>query len=133
MSIIALSTAIGGKGAIQDCAGSEHDVRRRPQGEIKQAFLPRGQTSQGYSTPPASASTFFGGGVRSQRGGARHRGCLRAAPLAGEVQRETFSHQLAQQAGPIELVISSNYMQYWPRTVDRSRASSENLYLMKLH
>ena len=40
--------------------------------------------------------------------------------------------ELAQQAGPIELVISSDYMQYWPRTVDRSQASSENLYLMKL-
>ncbi len=40
--------------------------------------------------------------------------------------------ELAQQAGPIELVISSD-MQYWPRMVDRSRASGENLFLMKLH
>ncbi len=39
--------------------------------------------------------------------------------------------ELAQQAGPIELVIGRDYMQYWPRQADRSRAAGENLYLMK--
>ncbi len=38
---------------------------------------------------------------------------------------------LAQQARPIELVIGRDYMQYWPRVVDRSRTAGDNLYLMK--
>jgi hypothetical protein len=39
---------------------------------------------------------------------------------------------LAQQAGPIELVIGRNYMQYWPRVVNRSQTVGANLYLMKM-
>jgi hypothetical protein len=38
---------------------------------------------------------------------------------------------LAQRAGPIELVIGRDYMQYWPRVVDRSRTAGDNLFLMK--
>jgi hypothetical protein len=36
---------------------------------------------------------------------------------------------LAQRAGPIELVIGRDYMQYWPRVVDCSRTAGDNLYL----
>ncbi len=39
--------------------------------------------------------------------------------------------ELVQRAGPIELVIARDYMQYWPRQADRSRTASDNLYLMK--
>ncbi len=87
MSVITLSAAIG-QGlpyrTVPEVNVMLGDGRRE---KSPQAFLPRGQTSQGYSTRPASASTFFGGSVRSQRG------CPRAAPPAGEVQCEAFSHQ----------------------------------------
>ncbi len=39
---------------------------------------------------------------------------------------------LAQQAGPMELVIGKDYMEYWPVVVDRSQCTSENLYIMKM-
>jgi hypothetical protein len=37
----------------------------------------------------------------------------------------------AQRAGPIELGIGRDYMQYWPRVVDRNQTAGDNLYLMK--
>jgi hypothetical protein len=39
--------------------------------------------------------------------------------------------ELAQKAGPIELVIAREYMQYWPTQADRSQFVSDNLNLMK--
>jgi hypothetical protein len=39
---------------------------------------------------------------------------------------------LAQRAGPIELVIGRDYMLHWPRVVDRSSTAGDNLYLMKM-
>ncbi len=46
--------------------------------------------------------------------------------------RPSFTiRDLAQQAGPIELVIGRDYMQYWPRVFDRSRTAGDNLYLVK--
>ncbi len=59
--------------------------------------------------------------------------------MLGDGCREMFNvrpsltmGELAQQAGPIELVIGRDYMQYWPRVVDRSRTAGDNLYLMKM-
>ncbi len=39
--------------------------------------------------------------------------------------------ELAQKAGPIELVIARYYMQYWPKQADHSQFAGDNLYLMK--
>jgi hypothetical protein len=39
---------------------------------------------------------------------------------------------LAQQAGPTELVLSKDSMQYWPTQVDRNRCAGDSLYLMKI-
>jgi hypothetical protein len=39
--------------------------------------------------------------------------------------------ELAQRAGPIELVIGRDNMQYWRRQADRSRTAGDNLYFMK--
>jgi hypothetical protein len=38
---------------------------------------------------------------------------------------------LAQRAGPIELVIDRDYMQNWPKVVNCSLTAGDNLYLMK--
>jgi hypothetical protein len=66
-----------------------------------------------------------------------------AAPAAEAAQelpllRERFNVRpsltmgdLAQRAGPIELVIDRDYMQYWPKVVNRSLTAGDNLYLMK--
>jgi hypothetical protein len=47
------------------------------------------------------------------------------------VRPSLTKRELAQRAGPIELVIGRDYMQYWPRQADRSRTAGDNLYLMK--
>ncbi len=80
--------------------------------------------------------TFFlqtGGGIRSQRGGARRRSCPRVAPPAGEIQHETISHQ-----GDTSSASWSNRAGYWQglyavlaRQADPSRTAGDNLYLMK--
>jgi hypothetical protein len=38
---------------------------------------------------------------------------------------------LAQNAGPIDLLIARDYRQYWPRLTDSSLFAGDNLYLMK--
>jgi len=48
-----------------------------------------------------------------------------------EVRPSLTMGELAQRAGPIELVIGRDYMQYWPRQVNRSRTAGDNLYRMK--
>jgi hypothetical protein len=59
--------------------------------------------------------------------------------MLGDGCRERFNVRpsltmgdLAQRVRPIELVIGRDYMQYWPRVVDRSRTAGDNLYLMKM-
>jgi hypothetical protein len=88
MSVLSLSTA---RAVIQDCARSGSDVRRWPQGEVQQAFLPGGQTSQG-STASMGTRAIFGGSLSSKRDGACRRGCPRDAPPGGEVECEALSH-----------------------------------------
>jgi hypothetical protein len=39
--------------------------------------------------------------------------------------------ELAQKAGPIELVIARDYRRYWPRLSDSSRFAGDDLHLMK--
>jgi hypothetical protein len=39
---------------------------------------------------------------------------------------------LAQKAGPIDLVIARDYRQYWPRLTDSSHFASDDFHLMKL-
>jgi hypothetical protein len=56
-------------------------------------------------------------------------------PLLGErlnVRPSLTMGELALRAGPIELVIGRDYMQYWPSVVDCSQTTGDNLYLMKM-
>ncbi len=62
-------------------------------------------------------------------------GVSEMAPVSEAAQelpllRERFSVRpmgdLAQGAGPIELVIGRDYMQYWPRVVNCSRTTGDN-------
>jgi hypothetical protein len=39
---------------------------------------------------------------------------------------------LAQRAGPTDLVKDRDYMVYWPTQVDRSRWAGDNFYLIKM-
>ncbi len=48
-----------------------------------------------------------------------------------EVRPSLTMGELAQRAGPAKLVIGRDYMQCWPRQVNRSRTAGDNLYLMK--
>jgi hypothetical protein len=56
-------------------------------------------------------------------------------PLLGErlnVRPSLTMGELALQAGPIELVIGREFMQYLPSVVDSSQTTGDNLYLMKM-
>jgi hypothetical protein len=130
MSVIALSAAIG-QGlpyrTVPEVNMMLGDGRREKSSRL---FFLEVRPHRGTAHPLRVPATFFVAAY----------GVSKAAQAAPELPllRERFNVRpsltkgdLAQRAGPIELVIGRDNMQYWPRVVHCSRTAGDNSYLMK--
>jgi hypothetical protein len=124
MSVIALSAAIG-RGlpyrTVPEVSVMLGDGRREKSSRL---FFLEIRPHRGAATPRKVPDPYL---VEAY-------GVSKAAPPMLPLLRERFvvrpsltKGELAQKAGPIELVIARDYMQYWPRQADLSHFAGNNL------
>jgi hypothetical protein len=133
MSVIALSAAIG-RGlpyrTVPEVNVMLGDGRREKSSRL--FFLeirPHRGTAQPWKVPDPILVAAYGVSEAAPAADAAPE--LPLLPERFVVRPSLTKGELAQKAGPIELVIARDYMHYLPRQADHSQFASDNLYLMK--